>query len=122
MLNQVVSLREVGVGAAILSGNKGIDSSFLSTIKDVKSGAHRVLFSAPEAFVDSECWREVLLDQPLCDQIVAVVVDEAHFVYKWSKDFRPAYSRIHELRALVPSGVPMMALTATVTKVMLADI
>ena len=49
--NQVVSLKE----AAILSGNKGIDSSFQYTIKDVKSGVHRVLFSAPEAIVDSEC-------------------------------------------------------------------
>ncbi len=32
-----------------------------------------------------------------------------------SDDFRPAYARIHELRAFVPFGVPMLALTATVT-------
>ena len=122
MINQVTSLRKVGVGAAILSGNKGIDSSLLSTSKDIQLGAYRLLFSAPEAIVDNECWRELLLEQPLCHQVVAVVVDEAHCVYKWSKDFRPAYSRLHELRALVPSGVPMMALTATITNVMLADI
>ena len=46
-------------------------------------------------------------------------MDEAHSVYKWSKDFRPSYAKVHELRALLPSGVPMIATTATV---MLADI
>ena len=75
-------------------------------------GAYRLLFSAPEAIV---CWRELLLEQPLCHQVVAVVVDEAYCVYKWSKEFRPAYSCLHELRALVSSGVPMTALTATIT-------
>lgn len=33
-----------------------------------------------------------------------------------SKDFRPAYSRLAELRALVPGHTPFMACTATATK------
>ena len=32
------------------------------------------------------------------------------------RDFRPAYQRIHELRALIPKGTPFMACTATATK------
>ena len=32
------------------------------------------------------------------------------------------YGRINEIRALVPSGTPVIALTATVTKIMRADI
>ena len=39
MSNQVVTLREGGVGAAILSGNKGIDNCLLTTAKDIKSGS-----------------------------------------------------------------------------------
>ena len=31
----------------------------------------------------------------------------------WSKDFRPAFSRIAEIRSLVPSGTPLMACIAT---------
>ncbi len=37
-------------------------------------------------------------------------------------DFRPAYARIHELRAFVSFGVPMIALTATVTDVVLLSV
>lgn len=33
-----------------------------------------------------------------------------------SKEFRPAYSRLAELRAIVPSGTPFTACTATATK------
>lgn len=43
------------------------------------------------AIVDSECWSEILLEEKLWHQVVVMVVDEAHCVYKRSKDFRPAY-------------------------------
>ena len=39
-----------------------------------------------------------------------------------SSDFRPSYTRLHEVRAFVPHGVPMLAATATVTDVMRRDI
>ena len=39
-----------------------------------------------------------------------------------SRKFRPIYGRIGEVRALVPSGTPVLVLTATVTESMKADI
>ena len=33
-----------------------------------------------------------------------------------SKDFRPAYGRLHQLRALTPQGTPFLACTATTTR------
>ena len=33
-----------------------------------------------------------------------------------SEDLRPAFDHLHELRAFVPAGSPMLATTATVTK------
>ena len=33
-----------------------------------------------------------------------------------SKDFHPAFSRIAEIRAIVPSGTPLMDCTATETR------
>ena len=39
-----------------------------------------------------------------------------------SSDFRQSFSRIHELRAFVRPGTPMLAATATVTKEMRLDV
>ena len=37
------------------------------------------------------------------------------FFFYRSRDFRSSYGRLHELRALVPKGTPLLACTATVT-------
>ena len=41
-----------------------------------------------------------------------------HIVYTHSrsKDFRPSFSRLSEVRSLIPAGTPCMALTATATR------
>ena len=83
MVDQVTCLQSAGVGAAILSGNKGVDKTLLASESDVMSGKFCLLFSAPEAVVSSARWRELLLQEPLSRQIVAVTIDEAHCVYKW---------------------------------------
>ena len=43
------------------------------------------------------------------------------YMYR-SPKFRPLFARLHELRALVPAGVPVIALTATVTPEIRSDI
>ncbi len=37
-------------------------------------------------------------------------------IFYRSKDFRPAYDRLREVRALVPQGTPFLACTATVNR------
>ena len=53
--------------------------------------------------------------------ISLVAVDEAHCISQWGYDFRPAYLRIAELREKLP-GVPVLALTASATKLVAEDI
>ena len=52
-----------------------------------------------------------------------IAVDEAHCISHWGfsprkgeKIFRVWFSRINELRSIVPGGVPLLVLTATATK------
>lgn len=86
MVDQVKSLRAMGVGAAIMSiGQAGgqLARELLVAERDVEEGKLSLLFGAPEAIIGSERWRQLLLGDPLCQRIVAVAVEEAHCVYKW---------------------------------------
>ena len=101
MIDQVTSLRAIGIGAGIIStGQAGgqLTKELLVDERDVERGKFSLLFGAPEAIVGSERWRQLLLGDPLCQQIVAVAVDEAHCVYKW---YAPPISIA--LNQLIPS-------------------
>ena len=57
MIDQVRSLNNRGVSAAIHSSNKGIDKDLVATAKEVSSGKYFLLYTAPEAVVEDHCWR-----------------------------------------------------------------
>ena len=42
-----------------------------------------------------------------------LVVDEAHCISDWGHDFRPDYRRIVGIIENLPSGIPVLATTAT---------
>ena len=50
-----------------------------------------------------------------------IAIDEAHCISQWGNDFRPAYLECHILKELAPN-VPMIALTATATEMVVKDI
>ena len=84
MVDQVCSLRARGVCAAIMTGNRGVtDKEFLAQDGGVDLSKYSLLFSSPEAIIESERWRELLLKPPLNKNIVAVAIDKAHCVSKW---------------------------------------
>ena len=83
MVDQVTSLRSAGVGAAILRGagfpsGGRLTDKLLVDERDIERGKFSLLFGTPEAIFESERWRELLLGDPLHQQVVAVAVDEAH--------------------------------------------
>ncbi|TBU29390.1 P-loop containing nucleoside triphosphate hydrolase protein [Dichomitus squalens] len=53
-------------------------------------------------------------------RIGAFIIDEAHCIMQWGGDFRPEYSGLEKFRALVPTPVPFLVTSATVTPIQLA--
>ena len=53
-------------------------------MEDVKKGCYELLFVSPELLLTSSEWRDMLQSTVYKEQLVGVVVDEAHCVKKWS--------------------------------------
>ncbi|CAE7190366.1 unnamed protein product [Rhizoctonia solani] len=83
--------------------------------KDILRGKYQVVISSPEAFLDVDKLRGILLSEEMTHYRQFVVVDEAHVIQTWGGEFRVAYSRVGDLRAAL-HRVPFAAATATATE------
>ena len=115
MKDQVDQLRAAGVAATYLNSTLDADEA-RSRLSGLHRGEWRLLYVAPERLM-LDNWQENLKAW----NVTALAIDEAHCISEWGHDFRPEYRQIAKLRELLP-GVPVMALTATATSRVRADI
>lgn len=115
MKDQVDQLQAAGVAATFLNSTLSADEA-RSRLRGLHKGEWRLLYVAPERLMLDE-WKENLTNW----NITALAIDEAHCVSEWGHDFRPEYRQLAKLRKLLPE-VPVMALTATATERVRADI
>jgi ATP-dependent DNA helicase RecQ len=115
MKDQVDQLQAAGVAATYLNSTLTADEA-RSRLRGLHRGEWRLLYVAPERLMLDE-WKDNLANW----NITALAIDEAHCVSEWGHDFRPEYRQIARLRQLLP-GIPVMALTATATERVRADI
>lgn len=78
MLDQTQIFNAKGI-EAIYAGDE-LDAKSMDS---VKSGKYALVFISPEAIIGGCMWREMLRSQIYQENLVAVVVDEAHCVEKW---------------------------------------
>ena len=115
MQNQVESLLQNGIRAAVL--NSSLDADAVRQVKAmVMAGRTDILYVAPER-LHTERFQRFLEKIP----IALFAIDEAHCVSQWGHDFRPEYLRIAEMTRKFP-GVPRIALTATADPITRNDI
>ncbi len=84
--------------------------------KDMKAGKTKLLYVAPESLTKDEnvkFLKEV--------NISFFAIDEAHCISEWGHDFRPEYRRLRPIIDLI-GEFPVIALTATATEKVQADI
>lgn len=88
------------------------NSNFLG--QRILRGDYQIVISSPEAFLDVDKLRNVVMADELQDYRHFVEVDEAHVIKSWGDDFRKAYGHVGNLRAML-FDVPFSAVTATAT-------
>ena len=115
MKDQVDKLRDAGLEAAQLN-------SALTTqehdenLEQIKTEKSDFVFVTPERFTDRDFLAELR-----GRAINFVVIDEAHCISEWGHDFRPAYLSLGAAVKTLGSP-PVLALTATATTEVTADI
>lgn len=78
------------------------------------------LFITPEMFVENWMKNPTRMEM-IRTYVRAFVFDEAHCISEWGHDFRPHYRQVGCVRSLFPE-IPIMALTATATPRVRAEI
>ena len=115
MKDQVSHLRRKGIlASAIYSGMT--HNEILTTLDNAVYGGVNILYVSPERLSSP-----LFLTKLHHMKVSFITVDEAHCISQWGYDFRPSYLRIADIRRVKP-GVPVLALTATATPVVVDDI
>ncbi|HEX4923144.1 MAG TPA: ATP-dependent DNA helicase RecQ [Bdellovibrionales bacterium] len=115
MKDQVRILRGMGLRAGCLHSGQELDEK-REVFAQIRQGGSYLLYLSPERVQYSGFTEWIKTQKP-----VLFAIDEAHCVSQWGPDFRQDYHKLTILRELRPD-VPVLALTATATPVVLKDI
>ena len=115
MKDQVSQLKKRNIKAiALTSGMRHTEIDI--ALDNCIYGDIKFLYLSPERLQS-----EIVLERLQRMNISLIAIDEAHCISQWGYDFRPSYLNIAEIRTLLPN-IPFLALTATATKEVAADI
>src|SRR5437879_144796 len=113
--DQVDALQTSGIAATYLNSTLDRKGAVVRW-RGLHRGEYRMLYVAPERLM-----LDTFLERAMNWNIAQFAIDEAHCISEWGHDFRPEYRELKKLREHFPD-VPVMALTATATERVRADI
>lgn len=121
MQDQIASLKSNNITCLMISSSQTEKKnvSVLAKIMDPNFDC-KLLYVSPERLA-MDYFREMLKNLVDQNRISFFAIDEAHCISQWGHDFRPAYARMGYLKFAFPK-VPLLALTATATTKVKADI
>jgi len=119
MKNQVDAIRGLSEENSIAHVlNSSLTAEQVINVKnDVKSKKTKLLYLAPESLAKQS---NIAFLKTI--KISFLAIDEAHCISEWGHDFRPDYRNIRTILNKIDNGLPVIALTATATPKVQADI
>lgn len=124
MEDQVDHLKRLGIQAFLINGEctrEHKDLIFDGLSKAAPEDYIQLLYVTPEMINKSNKILNELTKLHRRKKLARIVIDEAHCVSQWGHDFRPDYKDLGDTRRMFV-GVPVMALTATATENVKADV
>lgn len=106
--DQVSNLQKKGIKACVYSNEVHLEH-------------YTFIYTTPESLIMKESLFNKLKELYYQKKIQRFVFDEAHCVSLWGHDFRPKYLKMRIVKKNFPT-VPIMALTATATELVVNDI
>ncbi|CAD8111022.1 unnamed protein product [Paramecium primaurelia] len=116
IFDQVQYLTSLGIPSLNMSGQNR-----LLTAQQILDQKIKLIYTTPEKIEKSEQFKQILGDLFNRKLIKRFVIDEAHCVSKWGRDFRPDYLKLSNVRNEYPN-IPIIALTATAPEEVKEDI
>lgn len=118
MKNQVDAVRQTSEDDGIAHFiNSSLSKTAIEQVKsDIVSGRTKLLYVAPEQLT-----KEENVEFLRSIKISFYAIDEAHCISEWGHDFRPEYRKIRPIISRICQA-PVIALTATATEKVRADI
>jgi ATP-dependent DNA helicase RecQ len=116
MKDQVDQLRALKLPASYINSDLSKEER-VKRLDGLAAGRFQIFYLTPERFRSPE-----LLAVLAKIQVSLFVVDEAHCISQWGHDFRPEYAKVGEHYKLCQGRPPVLALTATATEAVRADI
>ncbi|HZY76266.1 MAG TPA: RecQ family ATP-dependent DNA helicase [Jatrophihabitantaceae bacterium] len=118
MRNQIAAAERAGIHAATINSTNV--EEWQRTYDAVARGDIDVLLLSPERLNNPE-FRDNVMPR-LAASCGLLVVDEAHCISDWGHDFRPDFRRLRTLLPELPTGIPVLATTATANTRVVQDV
>ncbi|KAI0704500.1 P-loop containing nucleoside triphosphate hydrolase protein [Cerioporus squamosus] len=122
MVSPLLSLEEEMVrtfkdkfGLEAVAVNSKNGACLSQVLQRIVAGMYHVVLISPEMLQLRVFLKRVLRNSRFSRRILSVIVDEAHCVSHWGADFRKKYGTLGIIRAFLPRGTPVIALSATIT-------
>jgi ATP-dependent DNA helicase RecQ len=118
MRNQIEAAERAGIRAVTINSTN--NEQWQQVHAQIASGQIDLLLVSPER-LNNPGFRDEVLPR-LTESAGLLVIDEAHCISDWGHDFRPDYRRIRQMLTDLPSGIPVLATTATANARVTADV